>query len=158
MKLQFLEIVIFETSMFCKFSSSIIFAANLTLNHNHRTTFFDVFSQFSSSKGLKLLQIANITSIFQTLIVLSMLLQFTNRFPNGWNISVTFVWKFTIINTVANNRIDFLKEISSDFATRASNLWTCYLISWTWWSSLLLLLLIRHHSHSLCSSRAWWSC
>jgi len=139
--------------MLSEFTSSKVFAANLTLNHDHGATLFDVFSKFRTSQSLEFLQVANIATVFEALIVLGMLLKITNSLPDSMCISIALMWKLTIINAISHDWIDFLQKVSLYLATRTANFMSSNNVPWAVWSSLLLV--VSHHSHCLGSSSSW---
>lgn len=72
---------------------------------------------------LEFLKIADITPVFWAFIVLSMLLKLSDRFPKDlaiWGF-VALVRKFTEIDAISNNRVNFLEDISLGSAVRTIN-------------------------------------
>jgi len=130
MELKLLQIIIFKAHMLSEFTSSKVFAANLTLNHDHGATLFDVFSKFRTSQSLEFLQVANIATVFEALIVLGMLLKITNSLPDSMCISIALMWKLTIINAISHDWIDFLQKVSLYLATRTANFMSSNNVPW----------------------------
>jgi len=118
--------------MLGEFTSSEVFAADLALNHHHWAALLDMFSQFGSSKCLELSKVANVTAILQAFIKLSMLLQIANRLPLSLRISVTLMWKFTIVDAVSYDWVNFLKEVALYLATWAAKFTAYRLLSLLW--------------------------
>jgi len=113
--------------MLCIISSNEFHAAGWALHHHFWTFCFNMIEKLCPCQMLELFLIAYIATEFWTVID-SMLLKFKKCFPNNASIlsvfKIAFMRKFTKINAISKNLINFLQKVAS-FLT----IWTANIVS-----------------------------
>ena len=109
--------------MFIELMSFKIFCADLTEDHHIWANSFNMFFVCGSSQILKFWQLAYLTMIFCTFIILRMFLKLSNTHPFHFSFRrlKTFMWEFTKINTVSNNWINFNQKLTLCIAVRTTD-------------------------------------
>lgn len=149
--LEFIEVKIFDTLMVSEFSSNVLLVTNLAHYLNFRAISLDVIIELSSGHVLELFSIADITTKFRA-AKLSMSLKFSKSLPDNLVFSIGCVasmWKLTEINTVSQNFVNFLHEITSSLTVGAANV-----IVWSLTADSTLVLSGKFLIHSLFFSTA----
>jgi hypothetical protein len=161
--LQFLHVIVLEALMFRELPSSELFNADLALDHDLWAESFDVVSQLGSCHVLEFLEVADIAAILGALVVLSVLLELSYRFPVNFAIDgfVALVGELAEVNAVSNDWIDLNQEIAFALAVGAHHCFVLVLL-------LVILITISVESagfiillseplHSLSFSSCWGS-
>jgi len=117
------HIVVSETNMLSELSSLKWFHTDIALNHNFRAVPLNMISQLSSRHVLEFLKVADVTTVLGALIVLCMLLELSNGFPNDFTIwsFITLMREFAEIDAVSYNWVDLLENVSLALAMWACN-------------------------------------
>lgn len=120
--IQFFNIEVFNALVMSKFSSDVISVANLACYWHVWAFYLNMLMKLSSCKMLELFSVANITSKFRAM-ELCMHLKLSKSFPNDFRFSVLIasMGEFTKIDTVLQNFVYWLKEISSFLTTWAAS-------------------------------------
>lgn len=104
MHFQSLHELVLQTFMLCVVSSHKLHAASWTLNHHFWTFSFDVIEKLCPCQMLELFLIADIATVFWT-VINRMLLQFKKCFPNNTTVlsvlKIAFMGELTEINTIS---------------------------------------------------------
>ena len=99
------------------------FPTDIALDRNFRTVPLYMVSQLRPRQMLEFLQVTNVTPVLRTLIILRMLLQLSNCFPENLTVRsfVTFMGEFAEIHQISDDWIDLLENVTFGLAVRALN-------------------------------------
>ena len=99
------------------------FPTDIALDRNFRTVPLYMVSQLRPRQMLEFLQVTNVTPVLRTLIILRMLLQLSNCFPENLAVRsfVTFMGEFAEIHQISDDWIDLLENVTFGLAVRALN-------------------------------------
>lgn len=99
------------------------FPTDIALDRNFRTVPLYMVSQLRPRQMLEFLQVTNVTPVLRTLIILRMLLQLSNCFPENLTVRsfVTFMGEFAEIHQISDDRIDLLENVTFGLAMWALN-------------------------------------
>lgn len=125
MGLQPFDIDVSEAFVIGELSSAEVTLADLALHDDCRALSFDVLEQLCASHMLVILVVANIATVFRTLIH-CVVLQFFHRLPDHLLASSlpALMRELTEVNAVPKNLVDGLQEIAALLAIWAANVET----------------------------------
>lgn len=120
--LEQLHVVISEAQMLTKLSSLEGLSADIALDLDFGAVLLYMVSQLSSRHVLELLQVADVTAVLRTFVVLRVLLKRSNCHPSDLAVGgfVALVRELTEVNHVSYNWVDLLEQVVAfSFAMRA---------------------------------------
>jgi len=134
--------------MVTKLLSGVLFVAHLTHDHNIWTILLDVLVKLSSCHMLILFSVTDIASKLWA-IELSVSLELSQRFPDDLSSAVNCmasVGEFAEVNTVLENFVDILHEVTPCLAVGAAHIkaW-CSTLRCNSWSRSPSISTGRHH-------------
>ena len=120
--LNLFDIEVLDALMSVEFTSWVLLVADLAHDHDFWTVALDVIVELRSGHVLELRSVADVATELRA-VELGVSLKFSESLPDDFStISVAFVRELTEINTVSDDLVDFLEEVTSGLTIGAANI------------------------------------